>query len=103
MFRHDPHLYVNGRDRTKAVDGVLGQIAVVRTALGDEFADVKIRGVLCFIGAEWPLIKRPHRVNGVTAVWLKGLPKIVTARGPLNDRMADVAEHLRSRLRPAGG
>jgi hypothetical protein len=60
LFRHDPHLYVNGRDRTKTVDGVLRQVKVVRTALGDDFADVQIRGVLCFIGAKWPLMKHPH-------------------------------------------
>lgn len=102
LFHHDPCLYVKGRDRTKAVDGVLGQVEVVRSALGDGFADVEIRGVLCFIGAEWNWIKRPLRVKGVVAVWPKGLPKLVTARGPLNDRVADVAGHLRSRLRPVG-
>lgn len=102
LFRHDPHLYVNGRDRTKTADGVLRQVKVVRTALGDDFADVQIRGVLCFIGAKWPLMKHPHRVNGVVVVWPKGLPKVVTASGALDDRVADVAEQLRSRLRSAG-
>jgi hypothetical protein len=46
-------LYVDGRDRSKLVEGVLGQIEVVRRALGEEFADVPVRGVLCFVGCEW--------------------------------------------------
>ncbi len=103
MFRHDPRLYVKGRDRTKLVDGVRHQIEVVRTTLGDEFAGVAIRGVLCFIGVEWPLLRRPQRVKGVVVVWPQGLPKVVTSGRPLNDRVVDVATHLRTRLRPAGG
>jgi len=47
-------LMVGGRDRTKLVDGVLGQVERVRMALGDESIDVS--GVLCFLDADWPLI-----------------------------------------------
>jgi nuclease-like protein len=51
LFRLDERLYVDGRDRSKLVEGVLGQIEVVRTALGEEFADVPIRGCSASSGA----------------------------------------------------
>ena len=53
LFRTDERLYVNGRNETKRVDAVLAQIEVVGTALGDDFADIEVRGVLCFVGADW--------------------------------------------------
>lgn len=43
-----------GRNRTKLVDGVLGQVERVRVALGDE--SIEVSGVLCLIEADWPLI-----------------------------------------------
>ncbi len=47
-------LMVGGRDRTKLVDGVLGQVERVRAVLSDE--TVEVSGVLCFIDADWPLV-----------------------------------------------
>lgn len=47
-------LMVGGRDRTKLVDGVLGQVEQVRPVFADEKVDVS--GVLCFIDADWPLV-----------------------------------------------
>lgn len=78
MFRHDPRLYVKGRDRTKLVDGVRHQIEVVRTTLGDEFAGVAIRGVLCFIGVEWPLLRRPSG----SRVWSSSGPRVSQRSSP---------------------
>lgn len=101
LFRTDERLYVNGRDRTKLVDGVLWQGEVVRTALSDDFPDVDVRGVLCFIGCEWGLIMRCKRIKGVTALWPKALPGHVAAAGTLGDRAGAVAAHLRLHLRSA--
>lgn len=101
LFRADERLYVNGRDRTKLVDGVLWQVEVVRTALSDEFADVDVHGVLCFIGCEWGLIMRRKCIKGVTALWPRALPDQVSAPGPLDERVAVIAEHLRCQLPPA--
>ncbi|MCC5953173.1 MAG: NERD domain-containing protein [Acidimicrobiia bacterium] len=101
LFRLDERLYVNRRDRTKLVDGVLGQIEVVRGAMGEEFAHVEVQGVLCFIGCEWGWIMRKKRVKGVTALWPKALADHVAAPGHLDDEIEAVANHLRSRLRPA--
>jgi nuclease-like protein len=101
LFRTDERLYVNNRDRTKLVEGVLWQIDVVRAALGEDFADVEVRGVLCFVGCEWGWIMRTKRVRSVTALWPTALPDHVSIAGPLSDRVTEIADHLRSKLRPA--
>ncbi len=101
VFRPDERLYVNGRDRTKVVEGVLGQIDVVRTALGEAFADVEIRGVLCFVGCEWGWPMRMKHINGVTALWPKALPEHVSIPGDLGLQLAAVADVLRNQLRSA--
>jgi hypothetical protein len=68
-------LIVGGSDRTKLVDGVLGQVERVRAALADETIDVS--GVLCFIDADWPLVGGAFAIRGVRVVWPKRLSKIL--------------------------
>ena len=100
MFRADERLYVDGRDRSKLVDGVLGQIDVVQRVLGEEFADVPIRRVLCFVGCEWGWIMKQKHVRGVTALWPMALPDHVSASGDHATRGVEIADRLRSRLKP---
>ncbi len=100
-FRIDERLYVNGRDRSALVDGVLWQVDVVRTALGEEFGSIPIRGVLCFVGGEWGWIKKQKRVKGVTSLWPTALPDHVSVAGEHSQRVAAIAVHLRHRLKPA--
>jgi hypothetical protein len=47
-------LYINGRDRTPLVHGLLKQVGAVRTELETVHADVPVRGALCFVGTELP-------------------------------------------------
>ena len=68
-------LIVGGSDRTKLVDGVLGQVERVRAALADDTIDVD--GVLCFIDADWPLVGGAFPIRGVRVVWPKRLSKIL--------------------------
>jgi hypothetical protein len=51
-------LLVGTRDCTKLVDGVLKQVERVRAALApfDPLGEIPVRGVLCFLDADWPLI-----------------------------------------------
>jgi Nuclease-related domain len=101
LFRTDLRLYVNDRDRTKLVDAVLQQVAVVRTALGEEFAEVPVRGVLCFVGCDWGVIMRTKQVKGVTALWPLALPDHVSVAGQLGATTAAIADCLRAKLRRA--
>jgi hypothetical protein len=83
---------VGGWDRTKLVDGVLGQIDRVRAVLGDEAIDVS--GVLCFVDADWPLLGAYFCTRGVRVVSPRKLSRVpseasgeMDARG-VRDRLA---------------
>lgn len=101
FLRPDLRLYVGGRDRTKAVEGVRDQVGVVRQALGPDLEGVSVQGLLCFVGASWGWRMRTRTVAGVTAVWPLGLPKLVTAAGSLGPHVEQIADRLRSGLPPA--
>ena len=101
LFRTDERLYVNKRDRSNLAQGVLGQVAVVRAALGEKFAEVLVQGVLCFIAGEWGWTMRTKRLNGVTVLWPNALPEHVTAPGDFGSRVFSIADHLRRHLRSA--
>lgn len=68
-------LMVGGRDRTKLVDGVLGQVERVRAAVGDK--SIEVFGVLCFIEADWLLIGLFFSTRGVRVVSPRRLSKLV--------------------------
>lgn len=101
IFRTDERLYLGGRDRTKLVDAMTWQIDLARAALGDEFPDVPVHGVLCFIGATWGWRRKRKKCRGVIAVWPLGLPDLVTTPGPHTAQIEAIATHLRTALPPA--
>ena len=49
----------------------------------------------------WGWIMRTKRVKGVLALWPKALPEHVSVAGSLAERVTDIADHLRHKLRPA--
>src|SRR5680860_1287308 len=63
--RGKPKLTINGRDRTKLIDGLDRQVAAVTDAMAAQGGspDVPIHGVLCFIKADLPLIGQ-QRIRG---------------------------------------
>lgn len=97
LLRPDERLYVDGRDRTSLVRQMDWQVDAVRSAL-DECRQhhVAVTPVLCFVGAEWPLLfSRPLRVNNVIALWPSALERLVRSGHLLDDRgREDVARAL---------
>jgi len=77
-------LMVGSRDATKLVDGVHKQVGLVRAALGDE-TPVPVRGFLCFVNADWPLIGGSFNTRSVSVLWPKKLASIVSEPGPLSE------------------
>ena len=73
-------LRVGGRDQTKLVDGVQSQIEKVAGAVADP--DVVVRGVLCFLEADWPLIGGDFAVRDIAVVWTRLLTKRISATTP---------------------
>jgi hypothetical protein len=67
-------LRIGGRDGTRLVAGVQGQVKKVASAL-DVMAPA-ITGVLCFVEADWPLIGGSFTVNGIHVVW----PRLLITR-----------------------
>lgn len=74
-------LSVNGRDRTKLVDGVVKQVGLVTVALED--IPVPVQGMLCFLGSDWPLFGGSFVINDVGVLWPRRLRKLLSAPGPL--------------------
>jgi hypothetical protein len=99
-FRPDQRLYVNGRDRTKLAAGVTSQVEAVRDLLASVpgFANVHVGGVLCFIGCDWAKL-RTFTINGVTAIWPRGLSEYLIGCTDQAVDVASVAAHLSTTLK----
>ncbi len=77
-------MLVGTRDCTKLVEGVGKQVELVRAALGDQ-PSIPIRGFLCFVEADWPLIGGSFSVRDISALWPKKLAGVIVEDGPLTD------------------
>ncbi|MEQ1731712.1 MAG: nuclease-related domain-containing protein [Vicinamibacterales bacterium] len=98
-FKTDLRLYVNGRDRTKLVEGLGWQVEAVRQALGG--SDVPVHGALCFIDAEWKLFAKPFQLQDTWITWGQKLAEMISANGPLNaGDVMHVADRLATALPP---
>jgi len=84
-------LIVGRRTRSKLVDGVLKQVDLVRAALdGDtDHMGLAVRGMLCFVGAEWPLIGGSFSTRGVEVLWPKKAAAHIQRAGPLGEAEVD--------------
>lgn len=93
-------LIVAGRDRTSLVDGMVKQVAVVKDAVGE---GVPVRGVLCFVDSDWPLLGSAFVIRDVTVLWPRRLRKLLSTAsdpsGPVD--VAGVTAALALRLPPA--
>ena len=86
-----PCLRVGGRERTRLTDGVLWQMERVAAALDAAAAgepSPSVRGVLCFVGADWPLLRVPASINGVSVAWPAAVVKMLSQKGAGNDPAA---------------
>lgn len=90
-------LLVGRRDCTRLVDGVLKQVELVRTVVGD----IPVLSALCFVEADWPLIGGAFATREVHVVWPKHLAKLLTegSVGPVD--VAATRESLASRFKSA--
>lgn len=84
-------LLVGGRDRSNLIEGVEWQVGKVKENLG---GDISVRGVLCFVDAEWPLLLADFVVRDVYVCWPKKLARVLLRKeSPLLDPEA-VARQL---------
>ena len=91
-------LLVGSRDCTNLVDGVLKQVDAVRAALAE---DVPVRGVLCFVEADWPLIGGAFTTRDVRALWPKKLYAQLQLEGALSAEAIDDIHRRLAKALPA--
>jgi hypothetical protein len=93
-----PKLLIAGRDRTKLVDGLDRQGAIVTGVMTDASPDVPIRGALCFADADLPLLGT-LTFRGHPVVYPRRLAKRMCAGDALSEeRIREVAAVLAVRL-----
>lgn len=93
-------LRIQGRNRTKLVDGVERQVAAVEAALRTEgFGDIPVRGALCFLKTEGlPMFGLPD-LRGVALVGPRGAAKLAARPGDLDaGGVNDILELLAERF-----
>jgi hypothetical protein len=79
ILRSDVRLYVGGCDRTKLLEGVDDRVDLVRGALtAAGFSDAPVRGVLCFIGAEWGRSASPFKLGDVLVTYPRFLYRVLS-------------------------
>jgi len=87
-------LTIAGRDQTKLIDGLAKQVARVEALLADIAPEVPVRGALCFVDAELPLLGT-LTFNGYPFLYPRALAKRVNARGPVSpERVRAIAAQL---------
>jgi hypothetical protein len=96
-------LLIGRRNGTKLVAGVHKQVSLVREALaGLGKNELRVRGMLCFLDADWPLIGGSFTIDEVDVVWPRLAQKILTTEGDLSDEVVRaVHHHLSERFPPA--
>jgi hypothetical protein len=77
-------LVVDGRDRTKLIDGALrqaGQVEEIVAGFG-----VSVNAALCFVQADWPIAGGDFNARGVHIVWPARLAKLLVQEiaGPVD-------------------
>ncbi|WP_241490212.1 nuclease-related domain-containing protein [Curtobacterium citreum] len=95
-FRPRSEKLIVGSDRTKLVESVLRQVALVRDVVGP----VDVHGTLCFVDADWPLFGGSFTVRGVDVCWPKRLAKQLAALEGTVD-VAAVAAAIAAHFPPA--
>jgi hypothetical protein len=93
-----PKLTIAGRDKSKLIDGLAKQVALVEAAVLDIAPDVPIHGALCFIDADLPMLGKLS-FKGFPLLYPKPLAKRINAAGPLDrERVHAVATELAIRF-----
>ena len=96
-------LMVGSHNRTKLVDGVHKQVDRVREALeANGLRAVPVRGMLCFVEADWPLIGGDFTIAGLNVLWPKKAASHIVNPGAVDAATAERVYHARaSTFQPA--
>ncbi|HSY14437.1 MAG TPA: nuclease-related domain-containing protein [Jatrophihabitantaceae bacterium] len=88
-------LIVDGRDRSKLVDGVRKQGESIQVALtSNGWPGVSVRGMLCFVVADWSPASEAFVVNEADVLWPKMACELVVASGTLEQQAIEELHRL---------
>lgn len=95
--RRTEHLLVGRRDQSKLLDGIARQVAVVRNVLAAG-PEVAVRGVLCFVDGDWPLVGTLE-ARGIPILPPRKTARLCSSAGTLDAKaMSAVATRLAEAL-----
>jgi Nuclease-related domain len=101
-------LRIAGRDRTKLVDGLAKQVAVVEATLEEVAPEVPVHGCLCFVAPEGFMadsglpVLRTLKINGYPLYYPRRLARRLNRSGPLTpEQTRQIHAELAERLAPA--
>ena len=98
-FKIDQRLYVRGRDRSKAIEGMAWQIEAVAGVLKVAGLELPLRAALCFVEAEWGFFAKPFELKGVRVSGPKSLAAAISDGSSLKpDEVLEVARILATAL-----
>jgi len=87
-------LTINGRDKSKLIDGLAKQVALVKAVMVELAPSVPVHGALCFVESELPTFGT-LTFNGFPLLYPKRLAKRINASGPLGaERVRAVTTQL---------
>jgi hypothetical protein len=96
-----PKLLVNGRDKTKLIDGLDRQVTAVRAALDAAgCTELPLHGIMCFTEANLPVLGN-QRMRGHELLYRKALAKRLNAPGPLSAETIESTARLLAEALPA--
>jgi hypothetical protein len=94
-------LTLAGRDKSALAEGLARQVEVVRACVAEHGDDVPVRGAMCFIDGELPML-RTLTFEGWPLLYPKAMAKLLNATGPLDAAsIRDLASSLAQRFAPA--
>jgi Nuclease-related domain len=103
-----PKLVIAGRDRTKLVEGLERQVAVVRTVLAEVASGVPVQGCFCFVAPEGLFadvglpVMRTLKINGLPLYSVRRLSKRLNTPGAFTRQEINrICEALTRQLPPA--
>lgn len=97
LRRRTELLMVGNRDCTSLVIGMLKQVEVVRRYA----PGVPVRGVLCFVNADWPVFGGEFGIDGVVVTWPRRLVAHARASNAGDVDVVVTSRALAARFKPA--
>jgi hypothetical protein len=102
LFRRDERLYVGGRDCSRLADDMEWQVAAVRQALATEGTPLPpITPVLCFVKADWPLVRPTDSYGGVRLESTRSIKALVMRPSLLDAETIHLFTSILARAQPA--